>query len=244
MARPAEGWRLRKHRRRYFVRFTHEGERVELPTGTGDPEEAARRAAKLYADHHSGKHRARPRLTDPKAPIIEVAARWIADIEHELDPETIATMMVYARHFGAFFESMSGLTAANCARYSRERLRRVKRKTVQKELSALRRFLGWCEEQGIMSGTPKIVSPPRRALGTPFATRRRGTATLITPDEAMAIIAELPEWSTSRKTKPFPIRARFVFAWETALRPSTIDLLSVPEHFSRGASVLIVTDEI
>ena len=51
MARPTEGWKLRKRGGRYFVRFTVAGERVELATGARDSEEAARRASKLYSEH-------------------------------------------------------------------------------------------------------------------------------------------------------------------------------------------------
>jgi hypothetical protein len=58
------------------------------------------------------------------------------------------------------------------------------------------------------------------------------------------VIEALPEWSESKKTERFAVRARFRVAWETALRPSTIDQLSIPENYVRGASVLVITDEI
>ena len=141
MARPAEGWRLRKHRKRYYVRFTHAGERVELSTGSGDPEEAARRAARLYAEYHSGARPSRLRATDPSAPVVEIGALWLAEFEAEFDAGTLDTMLVYVRHFDSFFCTMGSVTDATCARYARERVGRVKRQTVQKELSALLRFL-------------------------------------------------------------------------------------------------------
>lgn len=40
------------------------------------------------------------------------------------------------------------------------------------------------------------------------------------------------------------MRQRFVIAFETALRPETLDRLSVPEHYVRGAATLTITDEI
>ncbi len=54
----------------------------------------------------------------------------------------------------------------------------------------------------------------------------------------------LPQWSASKRTTPFPIQARFVVAYETALRPSTLSDLRVPEHYSRGSATLTLTDEL
>ncbi|HKY38886.1 MAG TPA: site-specific integrase [Polyangiaceae bacterium] len=45
-------------------------------------------------------------------------------------------------------------------------------------------------------------------------------------------------------SKLFPIRARFVVGYETGLRPSTLDKISVPEHDTRGSRVLRITPEI
>ncbi len=244
MARPKQGWRLRKHWNRYFVRFTHDGQRIELPTGSADPEEAAERAAKLYAEYHTGKPPVRVKAADPQSPVADVAALWLADVERELDEGTVATLMVYVRHFEAFFGSFGQITDASCARYARERLGSVKRPTVQKELSALRRFVGWCEEQGMLTRAPRVPAPAKRATGTPFKLPRRSKPTPLSAEEALAVIAALPEWSASKKVDPFPVRARFRFAFETALRPKTIDRLSVPENFVRGSTVLVVTDDI
>ena len=33
------------------------------------------------------------------------------------------------------------------------------------------------------------------------------------------------------KVTEFPIRARFIVAYETGLRPGTLDALSVPQHY-------------
>lgn len=244
MARPAEGWSLRKHGRRYYVRFTCEGERVELATGSSDPEEAACRASAIYADYHSGARTRRLKASDPAVRIGDLAAYWLADVEGELDAGTVGTMLVYVRHFEAFFGTMGQLTDANCARYGRQRLARVKRQTVRKELSALRRFVGWCAEQGILSRAPVVPPLPGRSTGTAYSQRRRTKATPLSPDEVEAIIECLPEWSTSKKTKPFIVRARFRVAWETALRPSTLDALSTPENYVCRSGTLIITDEI
>jgi integrase len=73
-----------------------------------------------------------------------------------------------------------------------------------------------------------------------------------------AFIRALPEWSVppdkrkrmtarakSQKARQrLPIRARFRVQFETGLRPSTIDALSIPEHYTKGASLLHITPEI
>jgi len=59
------------------------------------------------------------------------------------------------------------------------------------------------------------------------------------------LLASLPAWSIPRGGRDaFPIRARFIVAYETSLRPATLDALSVPEHWSRGRASLTVTDAI
>lgn len=244
MARPAEGWTLRKHGQRFYVRFTCEGERMELATGSGDPEEAARRAATIYAEYVSGERARRLKASDPSAPIGAVAAYWLADVEHELDPGTVGTMLVYVRHFEAYFGTMGGLTDAACARYGRQRLACVKRQTVRKELSALRRFLKWCSEQALLSRVPALPPLSGRSPGTAFSQRRRSKATPLTPEEAETIVELLPAWASSKTGEPFAVRARFRVAWETALRPGTLDMLSVPENYVSGGSLVVITDEI
>jgi hypothetical protein len=60
-----------------------------------------------------------------------------------------------------------------------------------------------------------------------------------------AIIAALPEYATSKRSGlRFPVRARFVIAWEYALRPQTLNKLSVPEHYRQGAVDLVISDAI
>jgi len=186
----------------------------------------------------------RLKVLGPELALVEIAATWIADIEGEFNPATLDTFVIYARRFQAFFGSMAGITDAACAQYIRERLRKVKRQTVRKELSALRRFVRWCVQQGVVSREPQIPSPPPRATGTAYFKRLRSKATVITPAEALAIIEALPERSRKPGGKLFPVRPRTRFAWETALRPKTIDNLNVPEPYTRGSATLVVTHEI
>jgi integrase len=173
-----------------------------------------------------------------------VGALWLADIETEIDPGTLGTLMGYVRHFQAFFGSMGRITDGACIAYMRERLSRVKRETIKKEMGALRRFVSWAVGRGLFTRAPLVPALPRRATGTPFEKRRRGKATPLTPEEAEALVEALPEWSSSKKVERFPVRARFRLMWETALRPKTIDQLLVPENYVRGATVLVITDAI
>src|SRR5262245_10252941 len=99
MARPTEGWKLRKVANLYYVRFTHAGERIQLPTGARDPEAASKEAAKLYADYLSGKSKRKLKINHPAAPILDLGALWLAEIERDFDPGTLPTLMVYVRRW-------------------------------------------------------------------------------------------------------------------------------------------------
>lgn len=130
------------------------------------------------------------------------------------------------------------ITAETVEAYRDDRLQLVKAETVRKELSALRIFLRWAE-------VPVLVpSIGKRTVGTTFAVRRRGTAPQVSPEQIEKFLAALPAWSTSRKVARFPIRARFVVAYETTLRSEALDLLSAPMHYRKGASTLLVTPDI
>lgn len=164
---------------------------------------------------------------DPETPLERLWARWLSEIKNELDESTASLYELHGTtHIVPFFRVVAEITRPQCATYQRQRLGKVKRATVKKELSTLRRFLAWAGEQGYVDEPPEIPPLPRRASGTPFEKRRRGRATELTPDECRTIIDKLPQWSSSKRTKRFPIRARFVVAYETALRPSTLNELS------------------
>jgi integrase len=176
-----------------------------------------------------------------------LADKWLEDIASTIDPDTAGLYRLHMRthlcpHFG---DDPHAVRSASIAEYGRSRLRVVKRTTLQKERSTLRGFMAWCEEQGYLLESPEFPKLPRKATGTAFAVRRRGKATDITPEECERLIAALPQWSRPRAGQPsFPVRARFVVAYETALRPATLDALSCPEHYARGSETLVITDEI
>jgi len=192
----------------------------------------------------SGKRRPPARLlVDRSTPVDELASLWLADIKYDGEP-----YLWFVRHWQRYFEVCGNLTRSKIAEYWRERLGVVLRRTLVKERGPLQDFLDWCAARKVLSG--KLEVPPlpdgrkRQNQGTPFKLRRRGAATEVSSLEARQIVLKLPEWSASKKTPRFPIRARFTVALETGLRPKTLDQLRVPENYEPGASVLTITDGI
>jgi len=246
VARIAEGWRLRlpKGRRVYIVRFTHNGETIDRSTGLEDPREAAREAAKVYAEHVQ-REPERPRLPrgSDSAPLEELVAAWLEQ-DSTIDEDTVETWTCYGRHWLSRWTRLGEVTEGSSERYRNERLREVLATTVRKELSALRHFLRWAASQGHLRRRVDVASVPSKATGTRFSRRRRESAPELTPKQISAFLAALPAWSTSKRVTPFPIQARFVVAYETFLRPGALDRLSVPEHYSKGATALRVSAEL
>lgn len=239
MARRAQGWTLVDRRGIKRVRFTFQGCRYEITTGKRDRAEAAPIAARIYADVVAGRlNPSKPGLArHPSTPLAELCADWLAAIEPELGRDTDVTYQVYARHWIAFFEVIGNVTTARAADYARRRLRSVKSATVTKELSALRRFLLWCHDEGVLRDLPEIRSVPRKSTGTSRAGRRQAAVEL-TVEQVEAVLAALPELSPrSKDGKHFPVRARFVFAFETGLRPATLDLLEASDVTLAGLHI-------
>lgn len=117
--------------------------------------------------------------------------------------------------------------------------------SVRKELFALSSFLQFCSETFDL---PRVEVPrlPKRALGTPWAKRRRKGAPELSPEHIRAVLREWPEWSSACQldAEQYPARARFHVQYETGLRSSTVDRLRVPEHYSPGQSFLRLTPDI
>jgi integrase len=167
-------------------------------------------------------------LVHPTTPLDELAAKWIADITPELGRKMDKTLETYARHWSKHFKTIGNLSPATIGDYSRKRLSHVVRDTVVKELTAFRRFLLWCVEKEYLHTCPVVPMPGEKVTGTRHASGRRAPQIALTPEQAVAIIAELPEWSRrSRKDgRRHPIRAFFEWLYETGLRPEgTVELL-------------------
>lgn len=239
MVRPREGWKLRKPKgaRCWSVRFTLPGRgQVERGTGEEDPELASVEAERIYTTELRGEYaRKRRPAVQRGQDLRESAAQWLSAVSGStLDEQTADTYALYfSTHFGTFFGTLDAVTPARAAEYMRHRLRSVKGATVRKELSCLRGFLLWAAESGRIADVPTVPSVPKRVTGTPHPRGKR-EHTELSPAEVKALLAELPE----RSPGGWPVRARFVVAYETTLRPETLNRLSVPEHYQRGGKWL------
>lgn len=239
MARHARGWTLRRRSANgvYLVRFSAHGRVMERSTGCRDRGLAEQAASKIYA-HFIARQSPR-RQQSGSGPLGESVARWIVSMQSTHDPATLETWKIYARaHWLPRWLGLHEITMDGLVGYRDERLQQVMAGSVRKELSALRIFLRFV-------GSPVTVpSVGKRTVGTRYEKRRRVTAPQLSPADVERFLGELPEWSQSRRGTPYAVRARFVVAYETSLRPSTLDLLEVPTHYRRGASTLLITPEI
>lgn len=176
-------------------------------------------------------------------PLRELLDEWLCIIEPELDAQTLATYRLYARtHWCALFTSLSAIDDAAAAAYVRARLRCVRRNTVKKELSALRRFLRWANDEQLLAGMPRVITPPRSAAGVPY---RKGEGRKVRVDlsesEVARVLAALPERSPRGG---LPVRAFFTVMYETSLRRETLWQITAPIDYQRGEAVLRIRDDI
>ena len=245
MGRPRKGWNLRppkSGRQHYTVRFT---DRAGLPreytTGESDPREAAKRAAEIYARDLTAKPGAGPRI-NPHLALDEHMSQWLASLETTHDEETVVTYTAYAKRFIEFFgDTLARVTVARMGDYQRKRLGEVTRSTLLKERSSFNGFLTWCTEQGLLADEHRPHWPrlPRKALGVRSGPQRENPVD-VTPVQVNAFLAALPAWSKPSKGVSFAIRARFVVAYETGLRPALLDELAVPKHWRPGSTEILI----
>ena len=94
---------------------------------------------------------------------------------------------------------------------------------MKKELSVLRRLAKWAHRRGYLGQMPEIETPGRRVLGHVQASSRKRTFLVFTKQEMETVIAKLPEYATSKRSRErFPVRARFRVAWEAACDPQLL----------------------
>ena len=236
MGRIANGYTLvRLGEDPYRVRFTHDGRRIDRSTGSRDAEEAERIGQAFYEAVTAG---ARPDLAAAGLGLEALLEGWLESVETQVCRATQNTYAIYAtRRFLPFFETLSQITPARISEYARTRLGEVKRRSLIKELSALRGFLAWCVEVGHLAEAPRVMSPPTRAKGHTVHDRR---VVELEPEEVQAILSNLAE-RTRHGSRP---RAFYELMWETGLRSGTLERLSVPEDFEVGRPVLAIRDEI
>ena len=232
----------------WYTRFTVGGDEIELSTGSRDADAARSEAERLYGEQLALASN-RPRKVKPirtrrglSVALEDLIAEWLSSLVNTHAAGTLKGWELYAgTHFIPFFVAVHNVNAGTCADYMRSRLGQVRSQTVRKELTALRSLLAWGAESGFLPPfeVPKL---PKRSAGTPFERRSRVSAVPLSRDQVEAFLAALPEWSSSRKVERFAVRARFVVAYETSLRPSTLDRLSVPEHYRKGETSLRLSE--
>jgi len=247
MARKAEGWTLQRDARTgiWFVRFRHAGDRYNRSTRTRDRAEAQRRATKIV--DHVTTERAEPLTPAALAGIdtIRFCSEWLAAMEAETRPATLATWELYVgTHFAPFFRDAADLTSPHrLAAYVSHRLRSVKGSTVCKECSALQSMLNWAARPdiGYIEEAPTVPRPSSKAGKSALEKVRVD----LTPAQVEAIIEALPVTiRAKRRGDPKrPCRAFFRVAWETGLRAGSLWRLEAPTDYHRGATELVIRDE-
>jgi len=245
MGRPRTGWNLRDPkpgRQHYTVRFTdHAGFPREYTTGESDPQQAAIRAAEIYSRDLTTKPGSGTRI-NPHLALDEHMSKWLASLETTHDPETVVTYTAYAKRFIEFFgSSIARLTVPRMGDYQRKRLGEVVVGSLRKERSAMNGFLDWCVEQELLTEEhrPRWPRLPKKAVGTRSGPQREAPVD-VTPEQVNMFLANLPEWSRPRDGVSFAIRARFIVAYETGLRPALLDELAMPKHWRPGATEIVI----
>lgn len=185
----------------------------------------------------------------------KLIGRWISWLATTHASSTLTIWEIYAgTHWIPFFGGVEAtyrdITPERCDEYMRARLLKVRSVTVKKEHTALRSFLGWLEGEGYavptqngLTASANVPRLPKRAAGVKHTQRRRVAASALSPEHVRLLIKALPEWSITKKLDRFPVRARFIIAYETSLRPSSLDRIETPKHYRAGESMLRLTDD-
>jgi integrase len=250
MGRPQKGWSIRiRPGRDAELRFTHAGRQQTIRLRTRDRGEAERQAPKEYAAFielaaRSPDNDPRVLIAESQRPFVEVGAQWLESIKPTIRAVTVRTYEQYLVTIGRHFDCLESFDEQSLERFIAARLSSVQRQTLKHELSSIGRILHYAFRNGWMRSEVKVPRMPPRAKGKRYG-KRRVKADAHSDADILALIAALPEWSRrSRKTgKRHPIRARFVFAYEIPLRPATLDLLSVPTHWSPGRQSVWIPNE-
>lgn len=230
------------------ARFTWAKERHFISTGESDPRRAQEEAERIFAEVVSGRRRKVSAAVRVSAPLLDLFADWLATLEGVLDAQTLKTYRVtyVSRHFLDFFAKLDDVAdESQVDAYARMRLRKVLRSTVHKELGALRGFLRWAKMEGFITAIPQFPEFPKTSKGR-RAGKQRAKANELTEAQVVAAIQALPAISariSKKDRKRFAVRARFVVAYETGLRPATLDALRLGEHWTVGMMELVIPDE-
>lgn len=242
MGRPSEGVRVRWKRGWAYACFTWESYEHRIALRTKDKRAAQEAAARAYSKVISGELRPVRRQPGKLLDLADLLDEWIETKRPSLDVRTVPSIEGYARRYVDTFGSVDKITEATGGAFGMARLGQALRTTANRELAYLREFLRWCRVQGVLSTMPHIPRLPPKAQGKRTGPQRAKPVD-ITWDEAQAILALLPEKSKTVEGRQWPLRARFAFAWETALRPETLARIRVPDHWRPGLRHLELTPE-
>ncbi len=243
MGRRASGWHLSFDQGAWQVRWTADGKRTQRSTGCRDrrDREAAEKAAReIYATQVRKGGDGKQRRAVSQSEVLACVVRWVRSL-----PFRGITRKRYQQYGGCWCKRwvrVSELTDSSIAKYLvEERPRVVTGKAVRNEGSALRRFLRWLVAEEELPEMPAVPELPTSLLGTRYAVRRRTRAPDLSPDEVERLISKLPKYS---RRDGWPVQARAIVAHETSLRPTTMEQLRSPEHYSKGQRLIRVTLEI
>lgn len=240
MGRQAEGFRLRKVKgKNWLVRFRIEGQRYEISTGESNRAAAQRKGRAIFGAACAGKLKRKRAIVASSEGLGRVAAQWLDELTIVRE-NTRDLYEKYVTRWCAEWSHVSDLTDRSIQEFVRGRLRHVRGKTVNNECAALRHFCRWLVEVGHLSEAPAVPSIPKSVTGGVYrekgkVVRRRTKAPPLEPEEVLAILDALPERAS---LGDYPVRARFIVAYETGLRPSLLDKLRAPDHYSHGATHL------
>lgn len=187
----------------------------------------------------SGRRVARAAVS---ADLASAFASWLADYEATHAEGTAETVTMYVEaHLLPFFGAFDRFTPASIADYTRDRIKRVTRSSLRKELSALRQFFAWCTEHGTVGLPPVPALPKAGHPGVRSKNARKAVATVLSETEMKRLLMAMPE--RSRRTGEW-VRPFFTLLWETGLRESTLLKLKAPEHYRKGARRLFISRDI
>jgi integrase len=130
--------------------------------------------------------------------------------------------------------------------YKLARLATVAERSVELELSTLRRLHAFAVAQKWLVHPPVIGPLSEKATGTRRPTSKDG-AVETTPEQVETIIGLLPEHASRVRTKGArltPIRGPFVVVYDQMLRPGQVEQLLVPKHWAPGKRELRITEDI
>lgn len=247
MGRTPRGYELRQLPSGVWqVRFTFAGKRYEPSTEECDLDRAEAKSRQIYAAVISGRWTPGSELAAPGTPVYQVGAAWLDAIEPMVEPTTRRQYSYYVTaHWQPHFQVLDAFARPPMIpAYVRARLKLVRRKTLQKELSAMRNFLAWAHEVGHLPEKVEVARITKRMPGKPDERRRHKSVPIeLSVADVEAILAALPEMSKGSCARAaYPVRDFYVVCYDTGLRPDATVAKLVPEDLRAGE--LAVREEI